>query len=111
MFNHSCCPNVSLSIVGTAKIIVFQLSVADMSLLLAQVTHRLGVSGRRIFEASRDINPGEECCISYFDLVEFTDTKNRQVEILKSWSFVCRCQRCVEEGEFEIPHFLKGLEF
>lgn len=63
-----------------------------------------------MFEANREIKQGEECCISYFDLVEFMDTTARRAEIKKSWSFDCGCTRCVEEGEYELPHFLKEFD-
>ncbi|KAH8647641.1 hypothetical protein BX600DRAFT_442999 [Xylariales sp. PMI_506] len=84
MFNHACCPNV---------------------------THRLDDLGHRIFQANRDIQPGEECCITYFDLVEYMDATSRRDEVSKSWSFRCQCQRCMDEGEFELPHFLKEMAF
>ena len=73
--------------------------------------HKLDEFGRRVFQANRDIQPGEECCISYFDLVEFMDANVRKAEIARSWSFVCDCVRCSLEGEFELPHFLKAMDF
>lgn len=74
------------------------------------MTHRVDAHGNRIFEADRDIQAEEECCISYFDLYEFQETEARRSEIQKSWSFICGCQRCTDEGEFDLPHFLKEMD-
>ncbi|KFA72030.1 hypothetical protein S40288_02258 [Stachybotrys chartarum IBT 40288] len=84
MFNHACCPNI---------------------------THELDQFSRRIFKAGRDIAAGEECCIAYFDLVEFVDTEARRTEVSRSWAFACGCQRCIEEGGFDLPHYLKEMNF
>jgi SET domain-containing protein len=76
-----------------------------------KIIHKLDENGRRIFEANRDIEEGEECCISYFDLTEFSDTQARQEEMKRSWNFMCNCQRCTDEGDYEMPHFLKEMDF
>ncbi|KAH7038391.1 uncharacterized protein B0I36DRAFT_346373 [Microdochium trichocladiopsis] len=83
MFNHACCPNVS---------------------------HRLDEHSRRIFTANREIKPGEECCISYFDLVEFRDAAVRRHEIRTKWTFGCDCQRCQDDANEGLPDFLTGLD-
>lgn len=53
--------------------------------------------GRMVFVASRDILPGEECCISYFDLTQFADRDSRREHLRKSFKFPCQCQKCVSE--------------
>ncbi|KAL4887756.1 hypothetical protein BDV59DRAFT_189980 [Aspergillus ambiguus] len=68
--NHSCCPNV---------------------------THKPDDHGRMVFIASRDILDGEECCISYFDLVQRVDVKDRRDHLQTSFRFTCHCPRCVAE--------------
>ncbi|PKY00217.1 SET domain-containing protein [Aspergillus campestris IBT 28561] len=72
--NHSCLPNIS---------------------------HKPDVQGRMVFTASRDILPGEECCISYFDLTRFGDLNTRREHLRKSFRFVCRCERCSSEEPVE----------
>jgi hypothetical protein len=54
-----------------------------------------------VFTASRDIFPGEECCISYFDLTQYTDLDSRRDHLRKSFRFVCQCERCVLEEPVE----------
>ncbi|KAH8178368.1 SET domain-containing protein [Sarocladium implicatum] len=70
MFNHACCPNI---------------------------THQVDDFGRRTFRAGRDIDVGEECCISYFDLAEYPVYGARKQAIFESWSFACDCKRCDED--------------
>ncbi|KXJ85326.1 hypothetical protein Micbo1qcDRAFT_237521 [Microdochium bolleyi] len=82
MFNHACCPNVS---------------------------HRLDEHNRRVFSANRKIMPGEECCISYFDLVDFQDAAVRRHEVRTKWTFACDCQRCQDDADEKLPDFLSGL--
>lgn len=62
-----------------------------------QVIHKADNKGRMVFTASRDIFPGEECCISYFDLTQYTDLASRREHLRKSFRFVCQCERCVSE--------------
>lgn len=59
--------------------------------------HKPDEQARMVFTASRDIPPGEECCISYFDLTQFTDLTSRREHLRKSFRFVCQCERCVSE--------------
>lgn len=54
-----------------------------------------------VFTASRDIFPGEECYISYFDLTQYTDLTSRREHLRKSFRFVCQCERCVSEESAE----------
>lgn len=68
--NHSCCPNI---------------------------IHKPDDQGRMVFIASKDIAPGEECCISYFDLTRFVDLKIRREHLQASFRFLCKCERCISE--------------
>ncbi|KAI9038415.1 SET domain-containing protein [Aspergillus affinis] len=68
--NHSCSPNI---------------------------IHKPDNDRRMVFVASCDIQPGEECCISYFDLTEFVDLSERREHLQKSFRFLCKCERCLEE--------------
>lgn len=54
-----------------------------------------------VFTASRDIFPGEECCISYFDLTKYKDLSSRRDHLRRSFLFVCQCSRCVSEEPVE----------
>ena len=55
--------------------------------------------GRGIqFYTLRDIQPGEELCISYSDAVS---VKERLKDLERDWFFVCRCARCVHELEVD----------
>ena len=56
-----------------------------------------------VFTASRDIQPGEECCITYFDLTQHKDVKSRRERLQGSFRFVCRCERCLSEEAPEQP--------
>lgn len=51
-----------------------------------------------VFTASRDILPGEECCIAYFDLPRYTGVSARREHLRSSFQFLCRCERCLAEG-------------
>lgn len=53
--------------------------------------------GRMVFTASRDILPGEECCISYFDLTRLVDLDSRRQHLRKSFKFLCQCEKCASE--------------
>lgn len=64
-----------------------------------QIIHKPDDEGRMVFTTSRDILPGEECCISYFDLTQHSDVSSRREHLRKSFRFVCRCDRC----SFEEP--------
>ncbi|KAF9890504.1 hypothetical protein FE257_005909 [Aspergillus nanangensis] len=68
--NHSCDPNIK---------------------------HKPDIYGRMVFVASRDIPQGEECCISYFDLSQCVDLKDRRAHLQSSFRFVCGCLRCTAE--------------
>lgn len=62
-----------------------------------QVIHKPDDEGRMVFTASRDILPDEECCISYFDLTQYTDLTSRREHLRTSFRFLCLCKRCVAE--------------
>jgi hypothetical protein len=66
-FNHSCQPNV---------------------------THEPDDEGRMVFRALRDIEPGEECCVVYFDLKEYATVEERRAALEDMFQFVCMCERC-----------------
>lgn len=68
--NHSCMPNI---------------------------IHKPDETGRMVFTASRDILPGEECCISYFDLTRLVDLDSRRQHLRKSFKFLCQCEKCASE--------------
>lgn len=78
--------------------------------VVTQVSHLLDDNNRRIFSANRQIMPGEECCISYFDLVELQDAAVRRHEIRTKWSFACDCQRCQDDDNEQLPDFLSALD-
>ncbi|RAH66747.1 general amino acid permease [Aspergillus aculeatinus CBS 121060] len=61
------------------------------------MTHKPDQHGRMIFTAAKDIAAGEECCISYFDLTQFTDLQTRRERLQTLFRFVCRCSRCESE--------------
>ena len=62
-----------------------------------KIIHKPDDQGRMVFTASRDILPGEECCIAYFDLTQYTEITSRREHLRKSFRFVCRCERCTSE--------------
>ncbi|THC88281.1 hypothetical protein EYZ11_012270 [Aspergillus tanneri] len=64
------------------------------------IIHKPDRIGRMVFVASRDIKVGEECCISYFDLTQYVDLRTRREYLQRSFRFLCKCDRCLEE---EIP--------
>ena len=68
MFNHSCDPNASVEFMSW--------------------------DSRASLVALRDIDPGEEICITYCD--ETLGRIDRAKE-LESYMFVCRCVKCTEE--------------
>jgi len=74
-----------------------------------QVSHQLDEHNRRVFTTNCRILQGEECCISYFDLVEMQDAAVRRYEIRTKWTFDCDCQRCQDDGDEKLPEFLLGL--
>ncbi|KAJ7705600.1 hypothetical protein B0H17DRAFT_1038392 [Mycena rosella] len=68
-FNHDCAPNVRKERAGRAL----------------------------LFYTTRDVDLGEELCISYIDI---TDTvADRRKELSLNWYFDCVCQRCKRELE------------
>ena len=92
MANHSCIPNVSKTL---------SLLHCDPNTDRHQMTHKPDEDGRMIFTASRDIRPGQECCISYFDLTKYTDLASRREYLGKSFKFTCQCDRCMSEEPIE----------
>ncbi|KAL4944370.1 hypothetical protein BDV06DRAFT_210292 [Aspergillus oleicola] len=72
--NHSCCPNI---------------------------IHKPDKHGRMIFRANRDIAPGEECCIAYFDMTRFVELKARREHLASLFRFKCGCPRCTAEEQAE----------
>jgi len=51
-----------------------------------------------VFRVLRDIEPGGECCIVYFDLKEYVRVEERRAALEDMFQFVCMCGRCVREG-------------
>lgn len=47
------------------------------------------------FFTSRDVDAGEELCISYVDVQD--DVVVRRSELPRNWYFDCTCKRCEEE--------------
>jgi SET domain-containing protein len=47
------------------------------------------------FITTRDVNAGEELCISYVDVKD--DVVVRRSELPRNWYFDCACKRCEEE--------------
>ncbi|KAL4953772.1 hypothetical protein BDW69DRAFT_150841 [Aspergillus filifer] len=72
--NHSCCPNI---------------------------IHKPDKHGRMIFTANRDIAPGEECCIAYFDMTQRVELKERRDHLASLFRFKCGCLRCTEDEKRE----------
>ncbi|KAL2867624.1 S-adenosyl-L-methionine-dependent methyltransferase [Aspergillus lucknowensis] len=68
--NHSCCPNV---------------------------IHKPDKQCRMVFTAGRDIVAGEECCISYFDMTQYKELKERREHLQGLFRFKCGCPRCAAE--------------
>ncbi|KAJ5671292.1 hypothetical protein N7507_000419 [Penicillium longicatenatum] len=68
---------------------------------LPNIIHKADDQGRMVFTASRDIIEGEECCISYFDLTQYTDLNTRRQHLKNSFRFTCKCERCVSEEPVE----------
>lgn len=50
-----------------------------------------------VIHSIRPISAGEECLIAYFDLAEHEDVKERQKSLEELFTFVCNCERCIEE--------------
>jgi hypothetical protein len=77
--NHSCRPNAMVRYVngwGSTRPLVLQCV------------------------ALRDIDEGEELCISYIDGEEHLDVAERR-QVLENYGFHCSCDRCVEEKKQE----------
>lgn len=91
--NHSCVPNVK----QISTLVLPFLFARSEVLKFLQIVHKPDEMGRMVFVASRDILPGEECCISYFDLTRFTDRDSRREHLRKSFKFPCQCEKCVYE--------------
>ncbi|XP_030853047.1 N-lysine methyltransferase SMYD2-like [Strongylocentrotus purpuratus] len=89
MVNHSCDPNCQV--------------ISD---------------GRKLqLRTVKDVTEGEECTISYVDLMD--PTKERQAELEKRYHFTCKCVKCIKEinpddglGELELRdlHWTKVLQ-
>ncbi|KAJ5925283.1 hypothetical protein N7454_007922, partial [Penicillium verhagenii] len=68
---------------------------------LPNIIHKPDDHGRMVFTAARDINKDDECCISYFDLSQYTDITTRREYLKNSFRFTCKCERCVSEEPVE----------
>jgi len=67
LFNHSCSPNATLYYHGN----------------------------RQIIRAMRDIQQGEEICITYTDVMN--SRNHRKKILLEKYKFDCHCERCTDE--------------
>eukprot|EP00833_Pecoramyces_ruminatium_P018438 jgi/Orpsp1_1/1192470/evm.model.d7180000093595.1 len=67
LFNHSCMPNATLYYHGN----------------------------RQILRAMRDIQQGEEICITYTDVMN--SRKDRKKLLLEKYKFECHCERCIDD--------------
>lgn len=50
-----------------------------------------------VYTAVRDIEKGEECTISYFDLTAHRSVGSRQDHVQTHFRFKCTCDRCVRD--------------
>lgn len=76
-FNHSCVPNVTY----------------------------YPFNGKMVFRALRNINVGEELCISYIGICGKYDHVDRY-RLLNHWNFTCKCIKCQSEKLFSIKAYL-----
>ena len=76
MANHSCCPSASSMAVGNSIFV----------------------------RANRNLQPGEELQISYFDVLKPYQLRQERT---KSWSFQCECPRC--SFERNLPSHLQEI--
>ncbi|XP_030854014.1 histone-lysine N-methyltransferase SMYD3-like [Strongylocentrotus purpuratus] len=67
----------------------------------------------------KDVKDGEECTISYVDVIN--PAKERQAKLEEEYHFTCKCVKCVEEinasgpvddglGELELQSLMKSSE-
>jgi hypothetical protein len=75
MFNHSCDPNVN------------HYSIGDVT----------------IFRLIRDVQPGEQLCISYIGSDLLCETRSVRHEFLSARDFTCMCSKCACPEETEDP--------
>lgn len=74
--NHSCCENAEVRFLHN--------------------------SSRLSLVATKDIEVGEEICINYLDhCARFKSREKRQHFLKENYLFVCRCQRCLSDCDFE----------
>lgn len=78
--NHSCAPNAH--------------------------AHSQPKSGSQVVYSLRDINPGDEIEIAYFDLT--MPVNDRQLRA-QSWGFQCTCRACVGAHDFDARQYEKDL--
>ncbi|RAH43188.1 general amino acid permease [Aspergillus brunneoviolaceus CBS 621.78] len=71
------------------------------------MTHKPDQHGRMIFTAAKDIAAGEECCISYFDLTQFTDLQTRRERLQTLFRFEARV---LSAGSQHLHRKLRGRE-
>lgn len=76
-----------------------------------EVSHKPDAQGRMVFTAARDIEKGEECMITYFDLSTYRDLSSRQKMVQDQFQFRCNCDRCVEEDARENLESMDTLPF
>jgi SET domain-containing protein len=77
----------------------------------SQVSHKPEGQARMVYTAARDISKGEECMITYFDLVRQKDVSSRQKYAQTQFQFKCTCNRCLEEEAEENMDIMDSLPF
>ncbi|KAF9322187.1 hypothetical protein BG003_005350 [Podila horticola] len=85
-FNHSCCPNVQ-------KKRATGLPSREQS---GEETQRVR---QMEYWSTREIQAGEECCISYGDISQ--SREERQLRLEEMYFFRCSCPRCINEEKHD----------
>lgn len=64
-----------------------------------------------VYTAVRDIEKGEECTITYFDLTAHESVKSRQDHLQTQFRFKCTCELCVKNEAEENLAEMHSLPF
>lgn len=64
-----------------------------------------------VYTAARDIQKGEECTITYFDLTAHESLECRQSHVQTHFRFKCTCERCVNDEAEENLAEMDSLPF
>ncbi|CAK9092076.1 SET domain-containing protein 5 [Durusdinium trenchii] len=82
-FNHSCCPNASY-----------------------RWNHDVQ---SQVVQAMRDIQAGEEICVTYFH-ANFMTSDTRQKRTMMGWGFKCQCEACECPGLQEVRELVRSMD-